>query len=109
MQDGHILPNLPVNFQIYSASTENDAVVFENNSDMAGLLYVPEGKIIMENNRKFLGGIVAKDLDLYNNVKILYDSNLNNVDVDEDPGNGSGTGEFNIIKWTKPGWANRLQ
>ncbi|MCM8776697.1 MAG: hypothetical protein NC905_00285 [Candidatus Omnitrophica bacterium] len=105
--DGSVLPNLPVNFRIYSASTRNDAVIMQNNSNMAGLLYVPEGWVQLWNNRKFLGGIVTKALDLYNNVKVIYDTNLMNLDIEDDPGGGAGT--LRIIRWTKPNWINRLQ
>jgi len=107
MQGSNVVPNLPVDFRIYSASNKNDAVILENNSDMAGIFYVPEGRILIENNRKFLGGIVTNILDLANNVNILYDTNLIDMDIDDDPGGGSKT--LKIIRWTKPNWVNRLQ
>lgn len=106
--DGSILPNLPIDFRIYSASNRNDAVILQNNSDMAGLLYVPEGWVQLWNNRKFLGGIVTKALDLYNNIKIFYDTSLNNIDIPDDPGGGT-PGQLTIIRWTKPEWVNRLK
>jgi Tfp pilus assembly protein PilX len=109
MEDGNILPNLPVDFRIYSASTKDNAVTMENNSDMAALLYVPDGGILIKNNRSFLGGIVTENLSFDNNDKILYDVSHENTQIDDDPGGGNGTGNLGIIRWTKPGWSNRLQ
>jgi len=107
-QGSDIFPVLPQNLRIYSASTRSDAVSFSNNSKIAGLLYVPRGRIDMNNNGGFLGGIIANIIDLSNNAKVLYDINLNNIEIPDDPG-GSGTGRVRIIRWTKPEWVNRLQ
>ena len=107
-QGSDIFPVLPQNLRIYSASTRSDAVSFSNNSKVAGLLYVPRGRIDMNNNGGFLGGIIANIIDLSNNAKVLYDINLNNIEIPDDPG-GSGTGRVRIIRWTKPEWVNRLQ
>jgi hypothetical protein len=103
--DGSVVPNLPKDFRIYSASTKDDAVILENNSDMAALIYVPEGRVLIKNNRTFLGGIVADELYFDNNVTVLYDLSLENTQIPDDPGGGGGPGQLTIIRWTKPNWA----
>lgn len=104
-----ILPISPSDLRIYSASSSYNAINFSNNSKIAGLIYAPSGRVDLNNNVRFLGGIVTDILDISNNAKAIYDISLAGTEIPDDPGGGGGTGGLEIIRWTKPGWSNRLQ
>ncbi|MBN1445311.1 MAG: hypothetical protein JW957_04300 [Candidatus Omnitrophica bacterium] len=94
------------NLAIYILSNETQSI--ENNSvTIVGVIYAPNGKIVVSNNAQIYGDIVANEIVVSNNGMVHYDTALRTQHPPGEP--GVSDAELTIFRWTKPGWASRFE
>jgi len=98
----------PANMAIYSASTNLINFAGTGDAQINGVIYAPAGRTTVANSTKFRGAIVSDQLRITGNARVYHDIALSELPVPGDPG-GSGGSDPVVIRWTKPGWANRFQ
>lgn len=83
-------PGYPV---IVSLSSDSAAMELNSNATLEGLLYAPEGGIVINSNAGAIS-VVAKELTLNSNATIDFDSAVAQRSYE-----GGGTGGFTIEQW----------
>jgi len=108
MENGSDIDSPPnaSNLALYLTSSETQT--FSNNSiTTVGVVYAPNAKILISNNAGIFGDVVANEIVIKNNGMVHYDIALRHQHPSGEP--GSDDIELTILRWTKPGWVNRLQ
>ena len=96
--------NVPGNFRIYTNSS-SPITLANNGQALNSVLYAPNASVTLANNSQFYGGIVAKNVTLYQNALLHYDVALRKTDFPDDPWSGGSTSQPPvIIRWRKPNW-----
>ena len=85
-------PGAPGDFTIF-ANSQNDPsenITLKNSSVFSGVIYAPCIEVVIDNSADVYGAIMAKRVDIVNNVEIYYDTDLK----DKLPSN-----DLQVISW----------